>query len=203
MTARVGRWSVLSGLFVFAVNLVVQGLFASTEWVDTYGLTLQGPIEDFGPTVMTMVLIYPALFTFITLIVLFLHPRTRWIAWSCLVAPSSFVVYTMLAASTLLIYLTDLVIIGYVLGWFALLIAAITEFEIQDRGPQPWMGILFLALGYVIGLLFGVEVVAAHEKVGGFHLPDSVLSWLAAVLSLGIVLRFIRARWMVTIQRSS
>ena len=67
----------MSGLFVFAVNLMAHILIASGKWVGTYGLTLDGPVEDFGPTVLVMVLIYPAFFTFIMLMVLFLFPSTR------------------------------------------------------------------------------------------------------------------------------
>lgn len=155
----------------------------------------EGPVDDFGPTLATLAYLYPAFFTVFALLLLALVPAGRRVARQCLLAPSSILVYVLFAGGAAVSYLTPQENLGYAIGWLAVLVASVTQFEVEDRGPQPWMWTAFLVIGFAAGLLFGVEFIAEDLPEPVVALPSTVWSWLVVLANVAILGWGLRGLW--------
>ncbi|MQA64071.1 MAG: hypothetical protein GEU86_22005 [Actinophytocola sp.] len=151
----------------------------------TYGFAASGPVEGFLPTVAAATVIYPATFSGLLLIVLALLPATARFARAALTDPVTIVTFAIFAAG-LIAYAVGELVLGQALVWVALIVAAMTQFRVEDRGRQPLLGLTFLTVGYLIGLVIPVSAIAADEQFA-FTLPNSVPGWTAAA-NLALVL---------------
>lgn len=182
----------ISGIFtplraglLFVVNTLVQMVLVGAEWLDAYGWTYEGPIEDFGPVAFVLTLLYPVGFTLVTLLVMLILPPTRPLARSLLLGRDAWVLYGALAIGAVLIYLVDQYWAGVVISWLGVAWAAFTQLGVEDRGPQPWLGLVFLLVGYVLGLYFGLNFVA-EDGDPAFSWPSTTLGWASTVLGAAI-----------------
>ncbi len=171
---------------LFAVNTVVQMLLVGAEWLDAYGFTYQGPVEDFGPVAFVLVLLYPVAFTVFILLGMLVLPGTRRTARSLLVGRDAWVLYIGLAIGAVLIYVVDQYWAGVVISWLGVAWAAFTQLGVEEEGPQPWLGLTFLVIGYVLGLYFGLNFVA-EDGEPEFSLPTSLLGWFSTIVGAAIV----------------
>lgn len=166
---------------LFVVNTLVQMVLVGAEWLDAYGWTYAGPIEDFGPVAFVLTLLYPVGFTLVTLVVMALLPPTRRLARGLLLGRDAWVLYATLAIGAVLIYVVDQYWAGVVISWLGVAWAAFTQLGVEDSGPQPWLGLAFLLIGYVLGLYFGLNFVA-EDGDASFSLPNTALGWTSTVL---------------------
>ncbi|MFJ8746497.1 hypothetical protein ACIRL2_45020 [Embleya sp. NPDC127516] len=169
----------------------MQFLFVAAEWWAEYGLTTDGPVEDFWGTVAGLLLVFPAVWTATTLIAMFVFRPTRRMAREILSSPVGVTVFVLGALRVALLYGTDRVVLSYTIGWTAVILASVTQFQVQDRGPQPWLGITFLVVGYILGSY----VAVAEDVKADRALPDDVLDWIVAVLNLALVCWAARRLW--------
>lgn len=186
--------SVRSGFGLFLVNSLMQFLFITAQWWGAYGLTTDGPVEDFWGTVAVLLLVFPAVWTAMILIAMFVLRPTRRMAGEILSSPIGVTVFVLVALAVVLQYGTDRIVLSYVVGWLGVTLASVTQFQVQDRGPQPWLGITFLAVGYILGSYVSVAAVAEDTEANR-ALPDNALGWIVAVLNLALACWAARQLW--------
>lgn len=201
---RNGSWSVCDGAVVsaliapfrlgvtlFLVNSVLQVVSTAAEWLEAYGLTDQGPIEQFWPTMAAKTLVFPMVFTVLAMLVL-LFTRLRPTIVSCLKDPSTIAIAVVFLVGLVLSAIPSTTMIGWILGWLAFVLAAITQLRLEDRGPQPWLGAGFIVFAYTMSLFTPIGAVAGTSGLA-FSLPSSIVGWIGAVINLALaVLLFLR-----------
>lgn len=170
-----------SGLRLFAINAVVQSLFISVEWWENYGFSTRGSVDDFWPTVLVLTVLYPGLFTAAVLCLMLVVKRTRRLAFGALTCPSGLLALALFGAGAALAYGVGQTVIGYTVAWAGAAVASVTQFEIEERGPQPWLGFPFLAIAFMVGLSIPVSAIAADDQPS--PAPESALGWVVLALN--------------------
>jgi len=172
------------GITMFVVNLVLQTVSTAAEWLEAYGPTDQGPIERFWPTMAAKTLVFPMVFTVLAMLML-LFTRLRPTIVSCLKDPSTMAIAAVFLVGLVLSAIPATIVTGWILGWLAFVLAAITQLRLEDRGPQPWLGAGFIVFAYAMSLFTPIGAVAGSSGLA-FSLPGSVVGWIGAVINLAL-----------------
>lgn len=94
------------------------------------------------------------------------HPRTRW----CLVVfCAGLVLHSMVP------------VVGNAVILVGSTAIAATSLQLVDRGPQPWLGLVFLASQFFVGLQIDGTTSISHGSLF-LSLPTSFLAWVGALL---------------------
>lgn len=115
-----------------------------------------------------------------TLMVLLLVRPTRWIVAEAFAQPLTKVALITIAGGLVLVLVADAgdlaAVLGVVLVIGGSLVAGVTGLYLQDVGPQPQLGIAFIAVLYLAN--------AFTTEAGHIGLPADVYSWCAAIAML-------------------
>jgi hypothetical protein len=73
-----------------------------------------------------------------------------------------------------------------------LVITGVTMLRLMDTGPQPWLGMIFIASAFLLGLFYDPET---GDTVGSI-LPTGPFAWIGAVLAALILVHDVRTHWL-------
>jgi hypothetical protein len=150
------------------------------------------PFADFVAEWFFTALLFPALIIAAFLVLLRLLRPTRWLVGEIFSRPLIRWCLAALGVGVVLVLASDalpgwLAVVGIVLVIGAAAVAGITGLYVQDLGPQPWLGILFLGLVYVSS--------AFTTEHGDLALPTGAFAWGMAVALGAYLVWEVRGLW--------
>jgi hypothetical protein len=184
---------IAQGVWAFTRAAAIESGFVGAAY-------LQGLISDESPSFgdaagdwIINVAFLPGVISGMFIVVLLLLPGLRWSVRGALGRPSSVLALVLLFGGYALTSLaeegsTTATAFG-VLMLVGGLIASVTGLGIQDTGPQPWLGLLFLAF------VFSASFATAG---GSFGLPSGAFAWAVTIVIAALTVREGRLHWRET-----
>lgn len=185
--AAVGWRGFGEGLHTFVVSACITMGFVLADWLQLRldGEPRSGPDRVFD---VAMAMIgYPTLICLVIVVVLALSPL-RWVVRDSLRPPLNRVALALALGGILLAQLVDHWVVLAAAG-IGMTLVAITMLQLMDRGPQPWLGLLVLVGGWVLGFLVGGSGQYSLQP------PEGQIRWLAAIVGAVLLVVDVRGLW--------
>jgi hypothetical protein len=179
------RLGIRQGLRSFARALVLEAGFLIILLFESFTADESTDYQELFASRLFGVTLAPAIYAAVFLLLFAAVPTLRWISRDALRHPWSIASLALLAGG----FVLDAAGAPLVLSGGAVvaggLIGSITGLYVQDLGPQPWLGLLFLAFMYA----------SSWHDGNSFNAPSSLFGWLLVVLLTAYVVREIQRHW--------
>jgi hypothetical protein len=187
---------VAQGVWAFTRAAAIESGFVTAFYFQSL---LDGEAPSFGDAFSTWILnvaFVPGVVAALFVVVLAVLPATRWTVRAVLSRRTTIAALVLLAVGSIGSGLGEegsgtYVVLGalMLLGGF---VASVTGLGIQDLGPQPWLGLLFLVF------VFSYSFAAAD---GSFAVPTGVFAWLVTVVIAALTVREGYHHWRSSYRR--
>lgn len=176
------------GLRAFGRTIVIEVGFGLVLLVESIAGDEPTDYEQFFAVRLFGITLAPAIFAGVFLLLFGIMRPTRPMVRRALSQPLTIASLALLAAGFALDALGSPIVVSSAVIVIGGLIGSITGLYVQDLGPQPWLGIIFLLFLYGLALHDGDSMV----------LPTTVLAWGLLALTTIYTVMELRRQWRGT-----